>query len=85
MVYFYTKILICVYSKFLGQVAFITGGWSNLKSVEVYSPNGDCQHSLASLPIHVEEHIMFRYGDTVLVCAGLQKNNAKYFMNCARN
>ena len=56
--------------KFLGQVAFIGGGWPSRRSVEVYSPNGDCQHLLAPLPIQMESYIMRRYSDSVIACAG---------------
>ena len=66
--------LINVIEKLLGQVAFMTGGWSGLKSVEIYSPGGGCQHSLAPLPIHMESHILFRYSDTLIACAGTQLN-----------
>ena len=58
------------HTKFLGQVAFIGGGWPARRSVEVYSPNGDCQHLLAPLPMQMESLIMFRYSDSVIACAG---------------
>jgi len=34
---------------FSGEVAFIVGG-DNTNSVEVYSPEGKCQHKLAPIP-----------------------------------
>ena len=42
----------------LGWVAFLTGGWFNLSSVELYSPNGDCQHQLAPLPTDLLQHVL---------------------------
>jgi hypothetical protein len=56
-----------------GQVAFITGGWKEIKSVELYSPIGDCQYSLAPLPVDLHSHFMFRFEDTIMVCAGILK------------
>jgi len=53
-----------------GQVAFITGGWYALTSVELYSPNGDCQHRLAPLPVDVTGHVLDKHGDTIIACAG---------------
>jgi hypothetical protein len=55
---------------FSGQVAFISGGWSNLVSVEMYSPLGDCQHVLAPLPIDILRHFSFLFEDTILACEG---------------
>ena len=54
-----------------GQVAFITGGWEKINSVELYSPIGDCQYSLAPLPVDLQQHIMFRFEDTIMACAGI--------------
>jgi hypothetical protein len=55
----------------IGQVAFITGGWSGVSSVELYSPNGDCQHQLAPLPVDLMYHVLEKYGNTIIACAGL--------------
>jgi hypothetical protein len=54
-----------------GQVAFITGGWYSLRSVELYSPNGDCQHQLAPLPIDLMQHVIDIHNNVIIVCGGM--------------
>jgi hypothetical protein len=42
-----------------------------LKSVELYSPIGDCQYSLAPLPVDLLQHVVFRFEDTIMACSGI--------------
>ena len=58
----------------IGQVAFITGGWEAISNVELYSPLGDCQHSLAPLPVDLLQHIVFIFEDTIMACSGTIEN-----------
>jgi len=44
-----------------------------LTSVELYSPNGDCQHQLKPLPIDLANHILAMHGDDLIACAGSEK------------
>ncbi len=55
----------------IGQVAFLAGSWALLSSVELYSPNGDCQHQLAPLPTPLTYHILELYGNQIIACAGI--------------
>ena len=48
-------------------------------SVELYSPNGQCQYNLASLPMGLTSHSLFRYEDSLLACAGFKLMDFKTF------
>ena len=55
-----------------GDVAFIVGG-NGLTSVEVYSPEGKCQHRLSDIPIEGDSFMLpvLAYIDgKILSCAG---------------
>jgi hypothetical protein len=67
------------YNILLGQVAFIAGGWNSLSAVELYSPNGDCQHLLAPLPIPLMQYILVRFKDSILACAGIFHSDMSWF------
>ena len=68
----------------IGYVAFITGGWNTLTSVELYSPNGDCQHQLAPLPRDLAGHVLAFHGNDIIACAG-KLGGKKYFSQLPRS
>ena len=61
-----------------GHVAFVVGG-SNNKNVEIYSPDGNCQHKLYPIPFQTQSSL---YGpvvgyidEKIYVCGGVEKKN----------
>ena len=68
----------------LGYVALIVGGVGHGPAVEVYSPDGKCQHQLASIPTGG----LYQYVPTlayidgkILSCAGIGSGNATVSKN----
>ncbi len=61
---------------FLGQVVFAAGGFVApgilVKQVELYSPNGKCQHVLASLPVPVNGLFLVLFNASIVACSGYQ-------------
>ena len=47
----------------------MAGGW-NSDRVEVFSPDGGCSHSLASLPTRLADHHLVVMGRDILACIG---------------
>jgi hypothetical protein len=63
-----------------GFVAFVVGG-SVHKEVELYSPEGNCQHSLAQIPVSGSqsyEPVLAYIDDKILACAGYEPNKDCY-------
>ncbi len=60
---------------FSGYIAFILGGSSNV--VELYSPEGKCQHKLANFPISTQHLTPMFWKGQVFVCGGF--SNTKCF------
>ena len=42
----------------IGSVAFLVGGCDSI-TVELYSPEGECQHELAPIPMEANGNFMF--------------------------
>jgi hypothetical protein len=57
-----------------GFVAFVVGG-NNHKDVELYSPDGNCQHSLSPIPVSGYESVLAFIDDKILACGGLENKN----------
>jgi hypothetical protein len=63
-----------------GFVAFVVGG-NDHTEVELYSPEGNCQHNLAPIPVSgLESHepILAYIDDKILACAGFEPNKNCY-------
>ena len=59
-------------------MAFIAGANSN--QVELYSPEGKCQHSLAPMPINSQTNVLSLFKNQILSCGGeTTKNCYIYF------
>ena len=59
---------------FAGEVAFISGG-NTLTSVELFSPEGNCLHTIAPLPIDMHLHINYYKKNQIYACKGGTTNN----------
>jgi len=60
-----------------GFVAFVVGGFGH-KEVELYSPDGTCQHSLAPFPVSGSEYfepVLAFMDEKILACGGRQNKN----------
>ena len=60
-----------------GQVALIIGGTASGPSVELYSPDGKCQHRLPDIPIgglYYDRPALAFINDKILSCAGHSQN-----------
>ncbi len=59
-------------------MAFVVGGNSNAEAAELYSPGGNCQHKLSSLPITMTEPVLAYIDKTILVYGGDSRNKNFY-------
>jgi hypothetical protein len=57
-----------------GFVAFVVGGYDH-KEVELFSPDGNCQHKLASTPLAMVEPVLTLIDDKILACGGFGNRN----------
>ena len=60
----------------LGQVVFAAGGVLDtaaaVSQVELYSPDGNCQHVLTPLPVPVNGIFLVLFNGSVVACSGHQ-------------
>jgi hypothetical protein len=66
-----------IYSSILGFVAFVVGGNGNagIQRVELYSPDGNCQHNLSSVPVELYEPVLSHIDDKIFACGGNGNKN----------
>jgi hypothetical protein len=66
-----------------GQVAFIVGNVRTSDEVEIFSPDGKCQHSLATLPIAILPNpILFMFDEKIITCADTVYAYSEEDSNC---
>jgi hypothetical protein len=53
----------------------VVGGSQSGKKVEVYSPDGMCQHNLAPLPVSLNEPVPAYIDNDIFVCGGIGNKN----------
>ena len=63
-----------------GQVVFAAGGFLDtaalVSQVELYSPDGNCQHVLTPLPVPVQGLFLVLFNASVVACSGYKNKES---------